>query len=125
MPRESYGTNPGGAAEAGATMGHSRVFGLPMGMNAGSRVEALPLLGGREVSSSDDAGSGVDGTAASRGGLLGDEVLLASRKKPYKSLGWSLIAVRGGGGGGGCSTCVHIKICFNLCETPTQKRCKT
>ena len=106
MTREkSYGTNTAAAAagdsgsgglvaftaDSGDTGGgHSRAFGRPP---SESRVEAIPLLGKRDHrSSSDDAGSGVEGKATSRG--LGDEVLLSTRKRPYKSLGWSLIAVR-------------------------------
>lgn len=77
------------------------MFGFPAaaGGVSRSRVEGFPLLGHRErlnVGDDDD----VDGTAAAGGGSLGDEVLLASRKRSHKSLGWSLVAVRGRGGRG-------------------------
>ena len=101
----SYGgANAGAAAgaESGGNGGHSRVFGLPIisndgGNGAGSRVEAIPLLGGGRDGSglSSDAAAAAAGVVA-RGGSLGDEVLLTTRNaKRYKSLGWSLVAVRG------------------------------
>ena len=96
MVREGYGTSGEGN---GTTVGHPK-------MGAG---EVLPLLARdpnySSVPGSDaeprlsDAGSGNDGpkkAARGRASLHG-EVLLANKtlkKKPYKSLGWSLIAVR-------------------------------
>ena len=110
----SYGgANVGAAAgaESGGHGGHSRVFGLPIighnggggGSAGGSRVEAIPLLGGggRDGSgfSSDDAAAAAAAGVVAGGGSLGDEVLLTTRNaKRYKSLGWSLVAVRRGGG---------------------------
>ena len=96
MVREGYGTSGEGN---GTVVGHPK-------MGAG---EVLPLLARdpnySSVPGSDaeprlsDAGSGNDGpkkAARGRASVHG-EVLLANKtlkKKPYKSLGWSLIAVR-------------------------------
>ena len=101
MVREGYGTS----GDNGATVGANAL--------KGDRAEVLPLLARdhnlsrspgsdvRTAPGASDAGSGNDGrapkNARSRGALHG-EVLLATKtvqkKKPYKSLGWSLIAVR-------------------------------
>ena len=101
MVREGYGTS----GDNGATVGANAL--------KGDRAEVLPLLArdhnlssvpGSDVENgprASDAGSGNDGRAPknARGrGALHGEVLLATKtvqkKKPYKSLGWSLIAVR-------------------------------
>ena len=96
MVREGYGTSGEGN---GTTVGHLKV----------GTGEVLPLLARdpnySSVPGSDaeprlsDAGSGNEGpkkAARGRASVHG-EVLLANKtlkKKPYKSLGWSLIAVR-------------------------------
>ena len=96
MVREGYGTSGEGN---GTTVGHLKV----------GTGEVLPLLARdpnySSVPGSDaaprlsDAGSGNEGpkkAARGRASLHG-EVLIANKtlkKKPYKSLGWSLIAVR-------------------------------
>ena len=101
MVREGYGTS----GDNGATVGANAL--------KGDRAEVLPLLArdhnlssvpGSDVENgprASDAGSGNDGRAPKNGrgrGALHGEVLLATKtvqkKKPYKSLGWSLIAVR-------------------------------
>jgi hypothetical protein len=100
MVREGYGTS----GDNGATIGANAL--------KGDRAEVLPLLArdhnlssvpGSDVENghrASDAGSGNDGRAPKNGrgrGALHGEVLLATKtvkKKPYKSLGWSLIAVR-------------------------------
>ena len=95
MVREGYGTSGEGN---GTTVGHLKV----------GTGEVLPLLARdpnySSVPGSDaeprlsDAGSGNEGPKkAARGPSLHGEVLIANKtlkKKPYKSLGWSLIAVR-------------------------------
>ena len=94
MVREGYGTSG---------EGNGTTVGLP------KHGEVLPLLqrapnyssvpGSDAEPRASDAGSGNDGPkkpARGRTSLHG-EVLLAHKtlkKKPYKSLGWSLIAVR-------------------------------
>jgi hypothetical protein len=97
MVREGYGTSGEGN---GTTVGFPKHGGV---------TEVLPLLtrdanfssvpGSDAEPRASDAGSGNEGLKKSARGRtsLHGEVLLANKtlkKKPYKSLGWSLIAVR-------------------------------
>jgi len=96
MPREGYGTSGEGN---GTTVGLPKLGeGLPL--LARDPLSSVPGSDAEGVRAS-DAGSGNDGkpakAARARSSLHG-EALLANKKtlkkKPYKSLGWSLIAVR-------------------------------